>query len=41
MEKVETYEVITERGIEIFLVRVCERVWTIELSNKRGTRVGC
>ena len=35
-KKVETYEVITERNIEIFLVRVYKRVWTIELSIRRG-----
>ena len=38
-KKVETYEVLTERDIEIFLVRVCERVWTTELNIKKGTRV--
>ena len=30
------YKVITGRDIEIFLVRVCERVWTIELSIRGG-----
>ena len=36
-KKVETYEVLTERDIEIFLVRVCERVWATELNIKKGT----
>ena len=40
-KKVETYEVLTERDIEIFLVRVCERVWTTELNVKKGTCVEC